>query len=65
MVCFMIHYEGVPLSVLTFYIIWLPWLLVFKRIQEMFNVTDGRDKISGVDLLFLFFDFFSKEFGLA
>ena len=56
--------QWVPLSVLKFYIIWLPWLLIFMRIQEMFNVTDGRDRNFGVDLLFLFFDFFLKSLDL-
>ena len=46
--------QGVPLSVLKVYTIWLPWLLIFMRIQEMLNVTDGRDRYFVVDFLFLF-----------
>ena len=33
-------------------------------IQEMFNVKEGRDRNFGVDLLFLFFDFFFKSLDL-
>ena len=52
---------GVPLSVLKVYIIWLSWLLIFMRIQEIFNITDGRDRNFGVDYPFLFFYFFQKS----
>ena len=67
MVCFMIYVGGVALSVLKVYIIWLPWLLIFMRIQEIFNVTDGRDRNFDfdVDFPFLSLRFLSKEFGLA
>ena len=34
------------------------------RIQEKFNVTDGRDRNFGVDFLFFFFDFFLKSLDL-
>ena len=30
------------------------------RIQEIVNITDGRDKNFSVDFLFLFFDFYLK-----
>ena len=30
------------------------WLLIYMRIHEMFNVTDGRDRNFGVDFLLLF-----------
>ena len=46
--------------------IWLPWLLIYMRIHEIFNVTDGRDKNVGVDFLHVTLcPFLSKELGLA
>ena len=47
------------------YIIWLALLLNFMRIQEIFNITEGRDINFGVDFLLLIFDFYLKKFGLA
>ena len=51
----------VPLSALKVYKIWLPWLLIYMRIHEMFNVTDGRDINFGVDFLLLFVHFYLKS----
>ena len=31
-------------TVLKVYKIWLPWLLIYMRIHEIFNVTDGRNR---------------------
>ena len=39
------------LNVLKVNKIWLPWLLIYMRIYEMFNVTAGRDRNFGVDFL--------------
>ena len=52
---------GVPLSVLKVLKIWLPWLLIYMRIHEMFNVTDRRDTNFGVDFLSLFFHCYLKS----
>ena len=41
--------------------IWLPWLLIYMRIYEMFNVTDGRDRYFGVDFQLLFSHFYLKS----
>ena len=60
MIFFMIYCDWVPLSVLKVYNIWLPWLLAYMKIHEMFNVMDGRDKNLGVDFLWLFFNFYLK-----
>ena len=54
---------GLPLRVPKVCTIWLPWLLIFMRIQEMFNVSDGRDRNFGVDFLLLFVDFYLKSSG--
>ena len=52
---------GVPLSVLEGYKIWLPWFLIYMRIHEMFNVTDGRDIHLGVVFILLFSHFYLKS----
>ena len=49
------------LSVLKVNKIWLPWLLSYIRIHEMFNVTDGRDRNLGVDFLLLVCYFYLKS----
>ena len=65
MVCFMIYCEGyTTISVLEIYKIWLPWLLIYMRIQVMYNVTDGRDRNFGVDFLLLFSNFYLKSLDL-
>ena len=53
---------GVPLSALKVYTIWLPWWLIFKRIQKCsMYITDWCDRNFGVDFLFFFFDFYLKS----
>ena len=63
MVCFMIYCEGYHynVSVLNVYTIWLPWLLIYMGIHEMFNIADGCNIIFGVDFLLFFFHFYLKS----
>ena len=50
-----------PLSVLKVNKSWLPWLLIFMRFHETFNVTNG---CCGVDFSITILPFQSKELGL-
>ena len=52
--CVMTYCEGCHEVYWKINKIWLPWLLVYVRIHEIFNVTEGRDRNVGVDFLLLF-----------
>ena len=59
--CFMIYCEGITKCTESWWTV-----VIYTRIREMFNVTDGRNKIGGGGwILITLLLFLYKELGLA